>query len=82
MYIATSGISLEIMNETSQTRGEYYHNLRYKSKFIIALIYSVFRGMYFVLYLRPKICELIPSVIWQIDSVSGYNPFMTEAVII
>ena len=82
MYIATSGISVEIMNETSQTRGAYYHNLRYKSKFIIVLIYSVFRGMYFVLYLRPKICELIPSVIWQIDSISGSNPFMTEAVII
>ena len=63
MYIATSSMSLEIGNEMSQTKGEYYHNLHYTSEFIIPPIHSVCRGSYSALNLRPKICELISSVI-------------------
>ena len=59
--------SPEIVNEIFQLREESHYNLRFKS------IHSVYNITKSVSYLGPKIWELIPPVIWQIDTFSGFK---------
>ena len=68
MYNVANGMSPEIMNEKFQLREKSHYNLRYTSEFIVPLIYH---GSESVSYLGPKIWELIPPVIRQIDIFSG-----------
>ena len=56
------------MNEIFQLREKTHYNLRYVSKFIIPPIHSAYHGR--ESYLGPKIWDLIPSVIRQIDTFS------------
>ena len=73
MYKVANGISPEIMNEIFQLREKSHYNLRYTSEFIIPPIHSVYHGSESVSYLGPKIWELIPPVIRQIDTFSGFK---------
>ena len=66
-------MSPEIMNEIFQLREKSHYNLRYTSEFIIPPIHSVYHGSESVSYLGPKIWELIPPVIRQIDTFSGFK---------
>ena len=68
-----NGMSPEIMNEIFQLREKSHYNLRYTSEFIIPLIHSVYHGSKSVSYLGPKIWELIPPVIRQINTFSGFK---------
>ena len=73
MYKVANGMSPEIMNEIFQLREKSHYNLRYTSEFIIPPIHSVHHGSESVSYLGPKIWELIPPVIRQIDTFSGFE---------
>ena len=64
-------MSPEKMNEIFQLREKTHYNLRYVSKFIIPPIHSAYHGR--ESYLGPKIWDLIPSVIRQIDTFSGFK---------
>ena len=68
-----------IMNELFQLREESHcYNLRYISKLFIPPIHSVYRGSESASYLGPKIWELIPPVIWQIESFDGFKKEMKK----
>ena len=71
MYKVANGMSPEIMNEIFQLREKSHYNLRYTPEFIIPPIDSVYHGSESATSLGPKILELIPPVIRQIDTFSG-----------
>ena len=73
MYKIANGMSSEIMNEIFQLREKSHYNLRYTSEFIISPIHSVCHGSESLSCLGPKIWELIPPVIRQIDTFSGFE---------
>ena len=73
MYKVANGMSPEIMNEIFQLREKSHYNLRYTSEFIIPPIHSVHHGSESISYLGPKIWELIPPVIRQIDTFPGFE---------
>ena len=73
MYKVANGISPEIMNEIFQLREKSHYNLCYTFEFIIPPIHSVYYCSGSASYLGPKIWELIPSVIRQIDNFSGFK---------
>ena len=73
MYKVANGMSPEIMNEIFQLREKSHYNLRYTSEFIIPPIHSVYHGRESASYLGPKLWELIPTVIRQIDTLSGFK---------
>ena len=73
MYKVTNGMSPEITNEIFLLREKPHYNLRYTSKFIIPPIHSVCNGSKSVSYIGPKIWKLIPPVIRQIDTFSGFK---------
>ena len=73
MHKVAYGMSPEIMNEIFQLREKFHDNLRYTPEFIIPPIHSVYHGSQSVSYLGPKIWELIPPVIRQIDTFSGFQ---------
>ena len=73
MYKVANGMSPEIMNEIFQLKEKSHYNLRYKSEFRIPPIHSVYHGSESVSYLGPKIWELIPPVIRQIDTFSKFK---------
>ena len=73
MYKVANGMSSEIMNEILQLRKKSHYNVRHTTEFIIPLIHSVYHGSESVSYLGPKIWELIPPVIRQIDAFSGFK---------
>ena len=50
-----------------------HYNLRYTSEFIIPPIHSVYHGSESASYSGPKLWELIPTVIRQIDTLSGFK---------
>ena len=66
-------MSPELMNEILQLREKSHYNLRYTSEFIISPIHSVYHDSKSVSYLGHKIWELIPPVIRQIDTLSGFK---------
>ena len=73
MYKLANGMSPEIMNEIFQLKEKSHYNLSYTSEFIFPPIHSVYHGSKSVSYLGPKIWELIPLVIRQIDTFSGFK---------
>ena len=73
MYKVANGMSPELMTEIFQLTEKAHYNLRYISEFIISPIHSVYNGSESVSYIGPKIWELIPPVIWQIDISSGFK---------
>ena len=73
MYKVANGMSPKTMNERFQLREKSHHNLRYTSEFINPQIHSVYHGSESVSYLGPKVYELIPPVIRQIDTFSGFK---------
>ena len=68
-----NGMPSEIMNEIFQLREKSHYNLCYTSEFLIPPIHSVYHGSKSVSYLGPKIWELIPPVIRQIDTFSRFK---------
>ena len=72
MYKVANVVSPEIMNEIFQLREKSYYNLRYTSEFIPP-VHSVYHGSESASHLGPKLWELIPPVIPQIDTFSGFN---------
>ena len=73
MYKVANGMSPEIMNEIFQLREKSHYNLRYTSESIISPIHSVCHGSESLSCLGRKIWELIPPVIRQIDTFSGFE---------
>ena len=73
MYKIANGMSSEIMNEIFQLREKSHYNLRYTSESIISPIHSVCHGSESLSCLGRKIWELIPPVIRQIDTFSGFK---------
>ena len=73
MYKVAKWMTPEIVNEIFQLREKSHYNLRYTSEFTISPIHSVYSGSESVSYLGPKIWELIPTVIRQIDTFSGFT---------
>ena len=61
------------MNEIFKLREKSHFNRRYTSEFIISPIHRVYHGSKSVSYLGPKIWKLIPPVIRQIDTFSGFK---------
>ena len=66
-------MSPEIMNEIFQLREKSHYNLHYISEFIIPPIHSLYHDSESISYSGPKIWELIPLVIRQIDNFSGFK---------
>ena len=73
MHKIANGMSPELMNEILQLREKSHCNLRYTSEFPIPAINTVCHGRECVSYLGPKIWELIPPVIRQINTFSGFK---------
>ena len=73
MHKVANGMSPEIMNEIFQLTEKSHYNLRYTSEFIIPPIHSVYHGSESASYSGPKLWELIPTVIRQIDTLSGFK---------
>ena len=73
IFKVANGMPPVIMNEIFQLKEESHYNLRYTSNFAIQSIHSVYHGSESVSYLRPKIWELIPPVIRQIESFIGFK---------
>ena len=73
LYKVANGMPSEIMNEIFQLREKSHYNLLYTSEFLIPPIHSVHHGSESVSYLEPKIWELIPPIIRQIDTFSGFK---------
>ena len=73
MYKIDNGMYPEIMNEIFQLREKSHYNLRYTSESIIPPIHSVCHGSESLSCLGRKIWELIPPVIRQIDTFSGFK---------
>ena len=73
MYKVAYRMAPEIMNEIFQLREESHYNLRYTSEYIFPPIHSVYYGRESASYLGPKLWELIPTVIQQIDTLSGFK---------
>ena len=78
MYKVANGMSPEIMNEIFKLREKSHYNIRYTSEFIISLIHRVYNGSKSVSYLGPKIWELIPPVIQQINTFSRFKKAMKK----
>ena len=66
-------MSPEIMNKIFQLREKSHYNLPYTSEFIAPPIHSVYHGSEPASHLGPKIWVLIPPVIRQIDTFSGFK---------
>ena len=73
MFKVANGMSPVIMNEIFQLIEESHYNLRYTSNFVIPPIHSVYHGSESTSYLGPKIWELIPPVIRQIESFKRFK---------
>ena len=71
-------MSPERMNEIFHFIKKPHYNLRYTSEFIIPSIHSVYHGSESASYLGPKLWELIPTVIRQIDTLSGFKKSIKE----
>ena len=65
-------MSAEIMNEIFQLTENSHYNLSYTSESIIPTIHSVYHSES-ASYLGPKLWELTPPVIRQIDTLSGFK---------
>ena len=72
MYKVANGMSSEIMNEILQLREKSHYNLHYTSEFIIPPSH-VYHGSKSASYLGPRLWELIPSMIQEIDTLSGFK---------
>ena len=73
IYKVANGMSPEIMNKIFQLREKSHYNLPYTSEFIAPPIHSVYHGSEPASHLGPKIWVLIPPVIRQIDTFSGFK---------
>ena len=73
MHKAANVMSPEIMNEIFQLTEKSHYNLRYISEFIIPPIHSVYYDSESASYLGPKLWELIPSAIRQLDTLSEFK---------
>ena len=65
-------MSAEIMNEIFQLTENSHYNLSNTSESIIPTIHSVYHSES-ASYLGPKLWELTPPVIRQIDTLSGFK---------
>ena len=70
-------MSAEIMNEIFQLTENSHYNLSYTSESIIPTIHSVYHSES-ASYLGPKLWELTPPVIRQIDTLSGFKKAIKE----
>ena len=68
MYRVVNGGSSEIMKEIFRIRKENGYNLRHQNSFN-----SVYNGTETVLFLGPKIGELIPTEIKKLVSLNGFK---------
>ena len=73
MYKVVNGMAPEIMNEIFQLSKKSYYNLRYTTELITPPIHSVYHGRESASYSGPKLRELIPTVMRQIDTLSGFK---------
>ena len=71
-------MSPERMNEIFHFIKKPHYNLRYTSEFSIPSIHSVYHDSESASYLGPKLWELIPTVIRQIDTLSGFKKSIKE----
>ena len=65
-------MSAEIMNEIFQLTENSHYNLSYTSESIFPTIHSVYHSES-ASHLGPKLWELTPPVIRQIDTLSGFK---------
>ena len=70
MFKVAHGMSPVIMNEIFHLSS---YNLRYISNFVIPLIHSIYHDSESESYLGPKIWELIPPMIRQIESFKRFK---------
>lgn len=81
MHKVANGISLEIMNQIFQSRGELHYNLRYASELFIPTIHNFYQGSESLSYLECKIWELIPPVTRQVDFLSGFKKIKNGSLV-
>lgn len=66
-------MSTKNANEILQLREINHYNLRHSSLFTVHPVHSVYNGTKSAAYLRPKIWEMSPSEIKNIDSFTGFK---------
>ena len=71
MFTASKGLCPEIVNGLLQFRNDIPYNLRQRSKFHIPPVRTVFSGTESIKHLGPKISELIPDEIKELESLWG-----------
>lgn len=68
MFKVFSGLISEIIKIIFQYRGEVPLNFRQRSEFHISPVQTIFNGTKSIKYLRPKIWELVPDEMKQLES--------------
>ena len=69
MFKVSKGLCSEIVKGLFQFRCEIPYNLRQRSQFHIPLVQTVFIGIESIKYLGPKIWELIPYEMKELESL-------------
>ena len=73
MYDVVNGVSPEIMKEVFKFRGGSRYILRRQNTFICPIVNTVYNGTETVLFMGPKIWELIPAQIKELISLNGFK---------
>ena len=71
MFTVSKGLCPEIVKGLLQFRNDIPYNLRQTSQFHIPPVRTVFSGTDSIKYLGPKIWELIPDEIKELESLWG-----------
>ena len=69
MFKVSKGLCPEIVKGLLQFRYEIPYNLRQRSQFHIPPVRTVFSGTENIKYLGPKICELIPNEMKELERI-------------
>ena len=73
MYKVTKGLSLKVFTNTFTPRNQPNYNLRHITCFKMPLVNSVYNGTESIVFLGPKIWELIPEEVKQKESLNAFK---------
>ena len=73
MYKIYHGILPTVMNEIFTLRHQNQHKLRNWTYFDVPKVKTVSHGFESVRYLGPKICEIIPTYIKELDTIDKFK---------
>ena len=73
MYKVSNGLSPAIISNLFQKRDKIQYNLRHNSSFILPEVNSVYNGTETIVFLGPKIWELVPTDIREKPNLKAFK---------